>query len=64
MEGQGSMCPGDFDREGKTMRGHLYGLVSVLLLVGSVSLSTGQTLLFSVHGGGGRWQGRLARCWR
>ena len=34
------------------MRGRLYGLVSVLLLVGSVSLSTGQTLLFSVHGGG------------
>jgi hypothetical protein len=28
--------------------------MSVLLLVGSVSRSTGQTLLFSVHGGG--WQ--------
>ena len=40
------------------MREHLYGLVSVLLLVVSVSRSTGQTLLFSVQSGGQQvdWQ--------
>jgi len=44
------MCP--IARKGQTMRRRLYGLVSVVFLVGSVSLSTGQTLLFSVQGGG------------
>ena len=43
------------------MRARLYILVSVLLLVGSVSISTGQTLLFSVRGGGRQVGGQFGR---
>ena len=43
------------------MRGRLYVYVSVLLLVGSVSHSSGQTLLFSVHGVGRQVGGSFGR---